>query len=97
MSSEPLIEPLIEPILIEQRLASLMSSEDSNKETRKRLGERGASPKAECYRLVREHYGESRVGLVSRALEVDSPEEVLDEILDAIETENNIGYALWRP
>jgi hypothetical protein len=72
-------------------------SEDSRGKGRKGMAERGATIKAECFRLVRENYGESRVGLVVRALEQDFEEDVLADIIQCIETGNDIGHALWRP
>jgi hypothetical protein len=61
-----------------------------------------ASPEAaiaarDCYALVRQHYGEGRVGLVARALMEMLPEEVYRRITEAIEDENDLGHVLWVP
>jgi hypothetical protein len=71
--------------------------EDSRGKGRKGVAERGATIKAECFRLVRENYGESRIGLVVRALEVDFEDDVLADIRRCISLDADIGEALYRP
>ena len=90
-------------------LASYASSSEDRKADEKRLGEEEretprspdppkASVKAECFRLAREYEGDGSCGLVARLLNNgESPEDVLADIRDAIESGNCLGHALWRP
>jgi hypothetical protein len=57
----------------------------------------GGVENADCFWLVRHHYGESRVGLVKIALDAYGPDETLDRTSRAIETGDDIGNALWVP
>jgi hypothetical protein len=52
---------------------------------------------ADCFWLVRHHYGESKVGLVKIALEAYGPDETWERAVEAIETGDDIGRALWVP
>lgn len=61
-------------------------------ESPSRLG----SLRSECYRRARDNYGERGVALVSKALRSASPSDILTEIESAIESGEDIGYALWQ-
>jgi hypothetical protein len=57
----------------------------------------GGVENADCFWLVRHHYGESKIGLVKIALATYGPDETWNRTIDAIETGNDIGHALWVP
>jgi hypothetical protein len=57
----------------------------------------GGVENADCFWLVRHHYGESKVGLVKIALEAYGQDETWDRAVEAIETGDDIGHALWLP
>lgn len=55
------------------------------------------TPESKVYRLVREHYGPGKVGLVTIALGDTAAEEILADVEEAIENGDDIGHVLWRP
>ena len=62
----------------------------------KQLRSRGVE-NADCFWLVRQHYDESKVGLVKIALAAYGPDETWERAIEAIETGEDIGRALWVP
>jgi hypothetical protein len=78
--------------------ASLSTSDDlsSSAASTSRLAG-GVENNADCFWLVRHHYGESRVGLVKIALDAYGPDETWERTIEAIETGDDIGNALWVP
>jgi hypothetical protein len=76
--------------------ASAARRDELVQEALKQLGCSGVE-NADCFWLVRHHYGESKVGLVKIALEAYGPDETWERAIEAIETGEDIGRALWVP
>jgi hypothetical protein len=56
------------------------------------------SPLAHCIRLARKHWGERGAALVAKAVRAGlSHEEILAYLQEAVETDNDLGHALWVP
>jgi hypothetical protein len=78
-------------------------SEDSMEgKKRKGSGERGASPKAECFRLARETFGEASAAIIGKAIKDGAePAEIREALEYTLSIESavtsDLALALWIP
>jgi hypothetical protein len=101
VGNEPLNNTLIEPLILTASLCSDVAQQgnEEKKESgiREERKENTPSIASQCFQLARQNCGERGAALVAKALPTSTPDEVLDDIQDAIESGDDIGHALWRP